>query len=97
MKKPDFIWNNDILKDFLLQRVSHRWFVPIIQGYVNNEQGLMYLQKPINLVLISRRSTGRVGTRFHSRGIDEQGNVSNFVETEMVVFFNHGSCTFSHM
>jgi hypothetical protein len=24
----------------------------------------------------------RVGTRFHARGIDDSGNVANFVETE---------------
>ena len=48
-------------------------------------------------MLISRRSSARAGTRFHSRGIEESGNVSNFVETEMVVSFNNDSCTFSHM
>ena len=97
MKKPDFIWNYEILKDFVLQRISHRWLVPIIQGYCNNEQEIMYLQKPLNMILISRRSTARAGTRFYSRGIDEQGNVSNFVETEMIVLHNNGTCTFSHM
>ena len=51
----------------------------------------------MNLALISRRSTARAGTRFHSRGIDESGNVSNFVETELIVSFNHGACIFSHM
>lgn len=57
----------------------------------------MYLQKSINLILLSRRSTLRAGTRFHSRGIDERGNVSNFVETEFIVSYNNGACIFSHM
>jgi phosphatidylinositol 4-phosphatase len=35
--------------------------------------------------LISRRSRFRVGTRFFSRGIDAQGNVSNFNETEQML------------
>lgn len=37
------------------------------------------------LSLISRRATGRVGTRYHSRGIDGYGHVSNFVETEQIL------------
>ena len=41
--------------------------------------------RPLDLIIISRRSTGRVGTRHHSRGIDDKGHVSNFVETEMIV------------
>ena len=36
----------------------------------------------ISFGLISRRAIGRIGTRHFSRGIDDDGNVSNFVETE---------------
>ncbi|CAI7626935.1 unnamed protein product [Penicillium pancosmium] len=38
--------------------------------------------------LITRRSRHRAGTRYFSRGIDEQGNVSNYNETEQVVILN---------
>ena len=38
-----------------------------------------------NLILISRRRTEMGGTRFNSRGIDEEGNTANFVETEMIL------------
>ena len=34
--------------------------------------------------LISRRSRHRAGTRYFSRGIDKDGKVSNFNETEML-------------
>lgn len=44
------------------------------------------------LIIVSRRSIDRAGTRMFSRGVDETGNVSNFVETEqMVLFKNEGS------
>lgn len=36
-------------------------------------------------ILISRRSWKRAGTRMFSRGIDSEGSVSNFVETEQIV------------
>jgi len=39
---------------------------------------------PSTLTLISRLSCRRAGTRFNSRGIDDDGNVANFVESETV-------------
>ncbi|KAK4500341.1 hypothetical protein PRZ48_008530 [Zasmidium cellare] len=39
---------------------------------------------PSNMTLISRLSCKRAGTRFNARGIDDDGNVANFVETETV-------------
>jgi hypothetical protein len=38
--------------------------------------------------LITRRSRHRAGTRYFTRGIDEQGNVSNYNETEQIVILN---------
>ena len=39
---------------------------------------------PSSLTLISRLSCLRAGTRFNSRGIDDDGNVANFVESETI-------------
>lgn len=39
----------------------------------------------MQLALISRRSRFRAGTRFFRRGIDHDGNVANFNETEQIV------------
>lgn len=38
--------------------------------------------------LVTRRSRYRAGTRYFSRGIDEQGHVSNYNETEQIVILN---------
>lgn len=38
--------------------------------------------------LISRRNRFRAGTRYFSRGIDLDGNVSNFNETEQMVLLD---------
>jgi hypothetical protein len=43
---------------------------------------------PLTIVLITRRSRHRAGTRYFSRGIDEEGNVSNFNETEQIIILN---------
>ncbi|KAF7877505.1 hypothetical protein EAF04_001182 [Stromatinia cepivora] len=39
---------------------------------------------PSSLTLISRLSCRRAGTRFNARGIDDDGNVANFVESETI-------------
>ncbi|EEP82942.1 conserved hypothetical protein [Uncinocarpus reesii 1704] len=51
---------------------------------------------PSTLTLISRLSSRRAGTRFNSRGIDDDGRVSNFVETETVLWIPPG-ITFSYI
>lgn len=47
---------------------------------------------PSTITLISRLSSRRAGTRFNSRGIDDDGNVANAVETETVFCAPSGLC-----
>lgn len=47
---------------------------------------------PSFLTVISRLSSRRAGTRFNSRGIDDDGNVANFVETETIFWSPTGTC-----
>lgn len=42
------------------------------------------------LVLLSRRSIHRAGTRYRRRGVNDNGDVANFVETEQII------CTSTH-
>lgn len=47
---------------------------------------------PSQLTIISRQSCKRAGTRYNARGIDDEGNVANFVETETVLWMGTGLC-----
>lgn len=52
---------------------------------------------PSTMTLISRLSCRRAGTRFNARGIDDDGNVANFVETETIfctdrIYFSYVQC-----
>lgn len=52
---------------------------------------------PSNMTVISRLSCRRAGTRFNSRGIDDDGAVANFVETETIfstdrLCFSYAQC-----
>lgn len=49
-----------------------------------------------SLYFISRRSIHRIGRRFNTRGVDSNGNVANFVETEQIVLRKNGMI-FSHV
>lgn len=46
--------------------------------------------KYFSYCLISRRSRHRAGARYHSRGVDMDGNVSNYVETEQIIWTSTG-------
>jgi synaptojanin len=53
--------------------------------------------KDLNLFFISRRRHEMAGTRFNARGLDEEGNTANFVETEVVFEFPDQNLIFSHV
>ena len=87
-----FFWNFNISQKLIetvdrntIANVNHitRYILPVICGFVSILD--VNYRDPFQYVLISRRSINRAGTRYHSRGIDERGNVSNFVETEQLV------------
>ncbi len=53
--------------------------------------------KEANTVLISRRRFEMAGTSFNARGVDEDGNTANFVETEMIVEYPALQLFYSHV
>jgi hypothetical protein len=64
--------------------VDVRWYTPLVQGYMGIVNGKIS-GREIQISLISRRSHMRSGTRYNARGIDDSGNVANFVETEQMI------------
>ena len=44
--------------------------------------------------LLSRRSCFRAGTRYYVRGLDAEGHVANFVETEQILEYGTVKCSF---
>lgn len=95
-KNPDnfeerFFWNRNLLKDFFVSDGTpipafKEWIVPIIYGHIDQKQMIFDNHgSEIMLTLISRRSAHRAGVRYLRRGIDTDGNVANFVETELIL------------
>ncbi|OBZ91577.1 Phosphatidylinositide phosphatase SAC1 [Choanephora cucurbitarum] len=82
-----FFWNRFISSKLIDASVDLSSFVlPVLQGFVELES-VEVNNKKFEWGLITRRSRHRSGTRYFSRGIDDQGHVSNFVETEQLVLY----------
>lgn len=83
-----FFWNHYIteeLRTLAVEEPEVGGFVqPVIYGYAKVIDTALNAV-PLNIGLITRRSILRAGTRYFRRGIDENGNVGNFNETEQIV------------
>lgn len=83
-----FFWNNYVAQDLIsaasLQPLVGEFIISFIYGYVNLQQTTIH-GKPVTFGLITRRSRWRAGTRYLRRGIDDEGNVANYNETEQIV------------
>lgn len=80
-----FFWNEYLLSSFINSpEPLSEYITPIIQGFVEIQRCKLE-DIEFDFILISRRCRERSGLRYQRRGIDERGNVANFVETEMIV------------
>jgi phosphatidylinositol-bisphosphatase len=90
----DFTWNRSLLRcltDFGVCVDS--WCFKIICGSV--EIKTVYVgANQVKSVLLSRVSCERAGTRFNVRGVDDEGHVANFVETEQLVYHDNAYTSF---
>jgi len=76
-----FLWNHFLVKDFYKLLVKKKWVMPVIYGDLSTSN-FKTDTKNCTFVLISRRSRRYAGTRYMKRGVNEHGNVANFVEVE---------------
>lgn len=69
-----------------------QFVLPIVYGTFDTQHARIK-GRDFQFTLISRRSRFRAGTRYFTRGIDSEGHVANFNETEQVVTYPDGSRT----
>ncbi|TYZ58368.1 hypothetical protein PybrP1_004962 [[Pythium] brassicae (nom. inval.)] len=87
-----FCWNYPICTEFLEKKLFE-WITPMVQAYVEVTDEIKVNEAAFRILYVSRRSCKRQGTRFTMRGIDAEGNVANFVETEQICLFADGRQT----
>ncbi|CAF1927991.1 unnamed protein product [Rotaria magnacalcarata] len=78
-----FFWNRGLSLPLLKYNIDIRYWIPkVMCGGIENFRSQ---NDDIDLWLISRLSCERAGTRFNVRGVNDDGAVANFVETEQIV------------
>ena len=97
-----FFWNKFILSDIIdfangavsgsglrggQQTGVDPFILPVMFGMMRIVQTRIKAT-PVTFALITRRSRHRAGTRYLTRGIDDQGHVANYNETEQIVVLN---------
>jgi hypothetical protein len=82
-----FAWNFHMLTAPFVEcesPLNHYWLLPLVHGHVDQAK-LTVLGRIIFVTLIARRSRHFAGARYLKRGVNNEGNVANEVETEQIV------------
>ncbi len=90
-----FFWNRMMHIPFLRHGIDcdSGWLLKVMCGSV--EMRTVYVgSKQAKAVVISRLSVERAGTRFQVRGVDDQGHVANFAESEQAIFLGDDVSSF---
>nr|XP_006007959.1 PREDICTED: synaptojanin-2 [Latimeria chalumnae] len=89
-----FFWNRVLHRPFKHYQIScSDWLLKVICGVVEIRTAYAS-HKQVKICLIARLSCERAGAGFHVRGTDDDGHVSNFVETEQVIFLDDAVSSF---
>ena len=78
-----FFWNLNVSMPFI-ERNLGSWTTPIANIWTETKT-FTQNQRKYNLTLVSRRGSRRQGPRYIKRGVDKNGDVANFVETEQIL------------
>lgn len=83
-----FFWNRMLHTLFIRFDVdTNFWLLKMMCGYV--EIRTIYVRhQQARVMIISRLSCERAGTRFNVRGCNDDGHVANFVETEQAIYLD---------
>ncbi|GAA6000451.1 hypothetical protein JCM5350_007692 [Sporobolomyces pararoseus] len=93
---PLYVWNKYLLQPLLDLRESldpklKAWFdsrsfaLPIVEGFYEQKRVTLEHGERVTLTVVSRHGRAREGTRFEKRGIDSNGDVAQFVESETIL------------
>ena len=95
-----YFFNKNLYKRFLTQvtkePIDYCFIMPIICGYI----GMFSYEldgSQLDFILISRRSQNHCGTRYNTRGINDDGHVANYCESEQIVIYKNNLLSFSQL
>lgn len=90
--QEQYMWNSYLMEELIKFRNNldpyaveilnkNRFLTTVIRGFAKS---INLSSRGDIITIISKQSWKRAGTRFNARGIDDDGNVANFVETEFI-------------
>ncbi|QLL32812.1 hypothetical protein HG536_0D03340 [Torulaspora globosa] len=94
--QEEYMWNSFLMQEIITYRDrldanlkqildEEGFLTTVIRGFA--ETFVTYIKKlKVAMTVISKQSWKRAGTRFNARGVDDEGNVANFVETELIMY-----------
>jgi len=103
-----FFFNKALLQEVIdLQDTrADAWILPLIHGFIEMKECQLDKELLENLgedsklphfykiCIVSRRAHARAGTRYKRRGVDDDGKVANYVETEQIVLYHNYALSF---
>ena len=95
-----YFFNYNLYKKFINQETNEPYdycfIMPIICGYVGTFEYTLD-NEVLEFFLITRRSQNYAGTRYNTRGINDDGNVANYCETEQIIIYKNNLLSFSQL
>ena len=95
-----YFFNKNLYKRFInpttKEPIDYCFIMPIICGYI----GMFSYEldgSQLDFVLISRRSQNHCGTRYNTRGINDDGHVANYCESEQIVIYKNNLLSFCQL
>lgn len=90
--QEQYMWNSYLMEELIKFRSTldpfavdtlnkNRFMTTVIRGFAKS---MSLGSRGDTITIVSKQSWKRAGTRFNARGIDDDGNVANFVETEFI-------------
>lgn len=105
--EQEYMWNSFMMEEIITykdrldmeaKRVldDEGFLTTVIRGFA--ETFITYVKKvKVAMTIISKQSWKRAGTRFNARGVDDEANVANFVETEYIMYCNNYCYAFAEI
>ncbi|EDO15231.1 hypothetical protein Kpol_1029p4 [Vanderwaltozyma polyspora DSM 70294] len=105
--EQEYMWNSFLMQEVITYRDrldttakqildDEGFLTTVIRGFA--ETFITYVKRlKVGLTIISKQSWKRAGTRFNARGIDDEANVANFVETELIMYSNQYCYSFTQI
>lgn len=105
--EEEYMWNSFLMQEMVTYRNrldehdrqildDEGFLTTIIRGIA--ETFITYVGRlKVAVTMISKQSWKRAGTRFNARGVDDDSNVANFVETEFIMYSSQYCYSFTQI